>query len=219
MISSTVKKIWRSTTENAIWIFYAINTLFSVTGTALLYMTIITVVGMIIYYANAFMTLDDAVYTKSEPDSWGLFARKIWRITVANGIWLACGISVIYYLTGPLLQYSLIMTILGFGLFYMYAYETLEYVEIDYSSLPVVSWHIFGQRLWEITEANILTIGGSLSLLLYVTNKALIQTTIFVSIGMVLFYMDAYRAYLVPDYPDAESSHDNSSDTVKPDEE
>jgi hypothetical protein len=192
-----LSRIWRSTTENAIWIFYAINTLFTVTDTILLYMTIITVVGMILYYVNAFITLEDtsADEAGAQRIDWLLFLRKIWRITEANGIWLACGVSAIFYLEGMLFIYSTIMTILGFGLFYIYAYQTTELYDPATMQLRHDSRTI-AQNLWKITEANILTVAGTISLLLFVTGSALVSTSVFVGIGFVMFYIDAYRLIL-----------------------
>jgi hypothetical protein len=192
-----LSRIWRSTTENAIWIFYAINTLFTVTDTILLYMTIITVVGMILYYVNAFITLEDtsADEAGAQRIDWLLFLRKIWRITEANGIWLACGVSAIFYLEGMLFIYSTIMTIIGFGLFYIYAYQTTELYDPATMQLRH-DMRTIAQNLWKITEANILTVAGTISLLLFVTGSALVSTSVFVGIGFVMFYIDAYRLIL-----------------------
>lgn len=214
-MKNSFKTIWRSTTENAIWIFYAINTLFTVTDVILFYMTIITVVGMILYYVNAFLTLDDSADTPQERDALGLVLRKLWRITEANGIWLACGISAVFYLEGQLFIYSLIMTCFSFGLFYMYAYNTIEYAPIDVASIPPFSWRTFGKNLWTITEANILTVASTFSLLLFVTGQALVQTAIIVGIGFLLFYVDAYRAYLVPEEDEGSEA---TNLTVAPDD-
>jgi hypothetical protein len=105
----------------------------------------------------------------------------------------------VFYLEGMLFIYSLIMTLLSFVLFYTYAYETTEYVPIDYASLPPFTWRTFGKNLWAITENNILTIAATISLLLFVTGEAFVQTAIIVVVGTILFYVNAYRAYLVPD--------------------
>lgn len=197
-MNNSFKKIWRGTTENAIWIFYAINTLFTVTDHILFYMTIITVVGIILYYVNAFLTMDASTIVPTARDPFGLILRKLWLITEANGVWLACGISAVFYLEGQLFIYSLIMTLLSFVLFYTYAYSTTEYVPIDFASLPPFAVRTFIKNLWAITENNILTIAATLSLLLFVTGQAFVQTAIIVGIGSLLFYINAYRAYLVP---------------------
>lgn len=193
----SLSTIWRSTTENAIWIFYAINTLFTVTDTILMYTTIITVVGMILYYVNAFLTMEETASDEERAQGidWLLFVRKIWRITEANGIWLACGVSAIFYLEGMLFIYSTIMTILGFGLFYIYAYQTTELYDPATMQLHH-DMRTIAKNLWKITEANILTVAGTISLLLYVTGSALVSTSIFVGLGFVLFYVDAYRLIL-----------------------
>jgi len=221
------KQIWQRTTENAIWICYAIAMIFSMSGNEQLYMSLITVGGLLLYYYDAITSPS----TPSEPfdtdtsdvptnrASFGLVVRKLWRITEANGIWLAMGISAIYYLEGPLFIYTTIMTIIGFGLFYVYAYQTLEYVPIDFSALPAFSWRTFAKNMWNITESNILTIASSLSLMLYVAGKALVLTTIFVSIGFVLFYIDAYRVYLLPtddESPEVSPIDDSQSQITTP---
>lgn len=196
-MNASINKLWWSTTKNAIWIFYAVNMLFSVSDIMLLYLTILTGVGMAMYYINAFSTLDAVASDTQVRDSWGLFARKVWDITQANGLWLACGISAIFYLEGRLFIYSSIMTTLGFGLFYVYAYKTSTYTPLQREHVPPFSWGTFAKRLWRITEANILSIASTISLLLYVSGYALIQTAIFVSIGLILFYMHAYRSALI----------------------
>lgn len=206
-MNNSFKKIWQSTTENAIWIFYAINTLFTVTDNILFYMTIITVVGIILYYVNTFSTMDASAPEPTARDPLGLLLRKLWLITEANGVWLACGISAVFYLEGQLFIYSLIMTLLSFVLFYIHAYSTTEYVPIDFASLPPFTLRTFGENLRAITENNILMIASTLSLLLYVTGQAFVQTAIIVGIGSILFYVNAYRAYLVPN-TDAATSND-----------
>lgn len=194
---NSFRKIWRSTTENAIWIFYAINTLFTVTDHILFYMTIITVVGMFLYYVNAFLT-GEASSDTTPRDSFAVVTHKLWRITEANSVWLACGISAVFYLEGQIFIYSLILTLLSFVLFYTHAYSTTEYAPINFASLPKFTWRSFGKNLWAITESNILTVAGTLSLLLFVTGQAFVHTAIIVFVGFILFYIDGYRAYLVP---------------------
>lgn len=194
-MNATLKKFWRTTTENAIWIFYTINALFSVSDVVLLYMTTITIIGVILYYANALITLSLEPNMRHTRDSWQIILDRLWRITEANGLRLTMSISAIFYLEGQLFTNALIMTLISFILFYTYAYETMPYLPAHAVSKPQFNWGTFLRTLWSITELNVLIIVGALSLFLFVNDKTLPYTATAIGIGMVLFYRDEYRAY------------------------
>lgn len=196
--------IWKSTSEHAIWIFYAINALLTVSDTTLLYLTIITGLAIIIYYVNflfvRYRTSDTAMTSNWHMD-WGVFWRKIQHITESNSIVFACGIAALSYLDGQLFINSTILTSLGFTLHYIHSYTVTEP-----HPQPATFPHTFPMvitTIWKITEQNILTVIGASSLLLYVTGTALIETAIILSIGFVLFYIDQYKAMLASEIVDA----------------
>lgn len=196
--------IWKSTGEHAIWIFYAINALLTVSDTTLLYLTIITALAIIIYYVNSlfvrYRTSDIDIASRWRVD-WGIFWRKIQHITESNSIVFACGIAALSYLDGQLFINSTILTSLGFTLHYIHSYTVVEP-----HTLPDTFPHSLAMVLttiWQITEEHILTVIGTASLLLYVTGTALIETAIILGIGFVLFYVDQYKAILASERADA----------------
>ena len=206
-MNASVKKFWYGTILNATTIFCAIATLFSVNGTILFYLSLITAAGLILYYYEA-VTTEPQRSTESDSsavapgsDNGALIARKLWRITEANGIWIAMSVCTIYALEGTLAIITICFTVLGFALYYIYSYPTIELHIIDFAALPPFSWRTFAKNMWTITEANALTVAGSLSLLLYVSGQALMYNALFVTVGFVLFYIDAYRPYLKPEPP------------------
>ena len=213
-MKTALRIIWQSTTENATYICTALFTLLFVSGKTLLAMGALTVLSFVLYYYGAIKANASHTSEESTPDATPafdtrLFLRKIWRITVTNAIWIAMAFAAIYWVQGVFVTYTIIVTIVSYVLYYIYAYRTMEYVEIDYSALPPFSWRTFAKNMWEITTKNILTIVSVISLVLYVAGKALFVTTILVIVGLVFFYIDAYRAYLLP--KDEESASDDES--------
>lgn len=216
-MKTTLRIIWQSTTENATYICAALFTLLFVSGKTLLVMGALTLLSFVLYYygaikANATQASEASEESAPEekPDfDTGLFLRKLWRITVTNAIWIAMAFAAIYWVKGVFMTYTIIVTIVSYVLYYFYAYRTMEYVEIDYSALPPFSWRTFAKNMWEITAKNILTIVSVVSLVLYVAGTALFVTTILVVVGLAFFYVDAYRAYLLP--TDEESASDDES--------
>lgn len=189
--------IWKSTGEHAIWIFYAINALLTVSDTTLLYLTIITALAITIYYVNSLFTKltgsTQSIPTKWTFD-WRVSLHKIQHITAENGIVFACGIAALSHLDGQLFINSTILTSLGFTLHYINSYTEVEpYPQPDTFPHDV---RMIVATIWRITEQNILTVIGTSSLLLYVTGMALIETAVILGIGFVLFYIDQYKAIL-----------------------
>lgn len=197
-MQSPYQRIWRSTTENAIWICYAINTLFSLNGTMLWNVTTLTVIGIVLYYVHGMQRREPVNDVKPARDTWRMVAQKLWHITQANGIYLAIGISAIFYLEGRLFVNAVIMTIIGYTLFYIYAYDTIQSLPQSQSETLPFAWRPFLRNFWSITEANILFLAGALSLLLYVTGKPLFYTALYLGIGFIMFYRDALATYSFP---------------------
>lgn len=196
--------VWKSTGEHAIWIFYAINALLTVSDTTLLYLTILTALAIIVYYVNSLVikyATIDALSSAPWQIDWHLVWRKIVHITEANSIVFACGIAALSYLEDDLFVYSTILTSLGFTLHYIYSYTTVEpHATPDtfpHSMATVLT------NVWKITEQNILTVVGTASLLLYVTGQDLIETAVILGIGFVLFYIDQYKALLASELTSA----------------
>lgn len=197
VLGGTVSTIWTSTTKSAVTIFNAINVLFTVSETTLQIMIAVTVTGLLLYYYNAFRTLPKREVVEGEEYhfDFGLFMRKIWRVTEANGIFLACGLAALFCLEGRIFYESAATTALGYGLFYAYAYQGIEvYNPADMKLTHTVP--AFFRNLWKITERNIFTVAATISVLLYVSGTPLITTAICISIGFILLYVDGYRLIL-----------------------
>lgn len=197
VVGTAASTIWTSTTRNAVTIFNAINVLFTVSDVTFMLMTAVTVTGLLLYYYNAFRTLPKREEGEGEEYhfDFGLFLRKIWRITEANGIFLSCGLAALFCLEGRIFYESTATTALGYGLFYTYAYQGIEV----YDPADMKLTHTFSEfmhNLWKITERNIFTVAATLSVLLYVSGTPLITTAICISFGFVLLYVDGYRLIL-----------------------
>ena len=196
-IGSTASTIWTSTTRNAVTIFNSINVLFTVSDTTRLLMMALTVTGLLLYYYNAFRTLpkqDDGEGEEYHFDV-GLFLRKVWRVTEANGIFLSCGLAALFCLDGRIFWESLATTVLGYGLFYSYAYQGIEVYDPADMKITHNAFAFLG-NLWKITERNIFTVAATISVLLYVSGTPLVTTAISISCGFVLLYVDGYRLIL-----------------------
>lgn len=161
-------------------------------------MTIITFIGITLYYLNAILRHEPRTHTMPTRNSWRVMMHKLWYITQANGIYLAIGISAVFYLEGRLFINAVIMTIVGFSLFYIYAYETTPNPPYPQSDNSPFTWRTFLRSFWSITETNILFVAGAVSLLLYVTGKPLLYTAVCLAIGFVMFYRDAFATYYFP---------------------
>jgi len=196
-LGTTVSTIWTSTTRNAVTIFNAINVLFTVSQTTLHLMSAMTITGLLLYYYNAFRSRPKQEEGESEEYhfDFGLFLRKIWRITEANGIFLSCGLAALFCLSGSIFWESLATTTIGYGLFYAYSYQGIEVFDPADMHMPH-SIPEFLHNIWKITERNIFTVAATLSVLLYVSGTPLITTAISISFGFVLLYVDGYRLIL-----------------------
>ncbi|MFM2309598.1 MAG: hypothetical protein RLY87_1720 [Chloroflexota bacterium] len=197
VVGTAAATIWTSTTRNAVTIFNAINVLFTVSDVTFMLLTALTVTGLLLYYYNAFRTLPKREEGEGEEYhfDFGLFLRKIWRVTEANGIFLSCGLAALFCLEGRVFYESTATTALGYGLFYTYAYQGIEVYDPKDMKLTH-TFSAFLHNLWKITERNIFTVAATLSVLLYVSGTPLITTAICISVGFVLLYVDGYRLIL-----------------------
>jgi len=197
VVGNAASTIWTSTTRNAVTIFNAINVLFTVSDTTLFLMMALTVTGLLLYYYNAFRTLPKREEGEGEEYhfDFGLFLRKVWRITEANGIFLSCGLAALFCLEGRIFYESAATTALGYGLFYTYAYQGIEVYDPAEMKLTH-TLPAFLHNLWKVTERNIFTVAATISVLLYVSGTPLITTALCISFGFVLLYVDGYRLIL-----------------------
>lgn len=187
-------QLWKSTGEHAVFIFFAINALLTVSDTTLLYLTIMTLLAILLYYVNTLFIR----YRENPPPpvewddiDWHLVLRKVQHITEANSMTFAGGIAALSYLDGTLFVYSTILTSVGFTLHYIYSYTMTkphpQPAQFPHSLRTVLA------NLWQITLKNIFTVVGTIALLLYVTGSTLVQTVVILGIGFALFYVNQYR--------------------------
>lgn len=189
-----ITQLWKSTGEHAVFIFYAINALLTVSDTTLIYLTIMTLLAILLYYFNTLFIR----YRENPPPpiewddiDWYLVLRNVQHITESNSMTFAGGIAALSYLEGTLFIYSAILTSVGFTLHYIYSYTMTK----PHQRAPHFphSFRTMLHNIWKITKNNIFTVVGTVVLLLYVSGNTFVQTVIIIGTGFILFFVNQYR--------------------------
>lgn len=137
---------------------------------------------------------------------------KIWRITCANALAIAGGISLLFFVEGHMYTIALWLTVISLAIFYYAAYRDFGDLEIKIPAPHPFIWQKFIARLWHITLENALWLLAGLTYLLFLTGPRMMVLTTITVVSFVLMYIDAYRELLLTE----QRGDTNTPDTMRP---
>ena len=118
-------KIWRITCADALTVCGGLSLLLFVEDSAFNLALLLTVVSLVIYYYAALRDFGELIAYPSEPFVWRVFFTRIWKITLANVLWIFSAITYLFFVAGIHLLLLILLTIAGFTLLYINAYRTM----------------------------------------------------------------------------------------------
>jgi hypothetical protein len=118
-------KIWRISCANSLAVCGGISLMFFVEDAVYNIALALTVISIAMFYYVSYRDFGDFTETPSEQFVWRVFVTRIWKITLANALWIFSGLTYLFFVTGIHLFMLTLLTIIGFSMLYIDAYRTM----------------------------------------------------------------------------------------------